>query len=159
VAVLSRSAAGDVWADYGALKERLRTISFLLLGTNEYNALEGRVCMRRDEVLTVLRKHREGLRADHGIVSLALFGSVARDEANANSDVDLLVEFDNSRRISLFDIVSAAQHIEHLLDLSEDKVDLVIRHNVIPELRDIIYGEAIDVFDAEKMETSRATSS
>ena len=81
--------------------------------------------------------------------SLWLFGSVARDEAGPNSDVDFLVDVD--RRISLFDLVDAALFLERLLQVP--RVDLVIRTNVIPELRDIIYGEAIDVFDAS--ETSR----
>jgi len=106
--------------------------------------------MKRDEVLSVLRAHRDRLRSEHGVKSLGLFGSMARDEAGPNSDVDLLVEFD--RRISLFDLVGTAQYIEKLLNLPEDKVDLVIRHNVIPELRDVIYGEAVDVFDSEKVE-------
>ncbi len=106
--------------------------------------------MRKADVLRILRANEAALRRDHFFKSLALFGSVARDEAGPNSDVDLLVEFD--RRISLFDLVGAAQHIEKLLGLPEDRVDLVLRRNVIPELRDIIYGEAIDVFDAEKVE-------
>jgi predicted nucleotidyltransferase len=112
--------------------------------------------MKRDEVLAVLRAHREELRSEHGVKSLGLFGSVARDEAGPDSDVDLLVEFD--RRISLFDLVGTALHIEKLLGLKEDQVDLVIRHNVIPELRDVIYGEAIDVFDSEKVEISNTPS-
>jgi hypothetical protein len=106
--------------------------------------------LRKADVLRVLREHEAALRRDHFVKSLALFGSVARDEAGPDSDVDLLVEFD--RRISLFDLVGAAQHIEKLLGLPEDRVDLVLRRNVIPELREVIYGEAIDVFDAEKVE-------
>ena len=38
--------------------------------------------------------------------------------------------------------------------LGVPRVDLVIRANVIPELKDIIYGEAIQVFDAAEMEVS-----
>jgi len=48
--------------------------------------------MTRDEALAVLNT----LRADYirfGVKSLALFGSVARDEARSDSDVDILVEF------------------------------------------------------------------
>jgi predicted nucleotidyltransferase len=106
--------------------------------------------MRRDELLRILREHRDQLRKQFGLKSLELFGSEARDEAGPNSDVDLLVEVD--RRISPFDLVDAALFLERLLGVP--KVDLVIRANVIPELKDIIYGEAIDVFDAEEMEVS-----
>ena len=49
--------------------------------------------MRRDEVIELLRAHRAEIDA-FGVKSLALFGSVARDEARADSDVDVLVEFE-----------------------------------------------------------------
>jgi predicted nucleotidyltransferase len=51
--------------------------------------------MNRNQVLKIIADHRETLARDFGVKSLALFGSVVRDEANAASDVDLLVEFDD----------------------------------------------------------------
>ena len=45
---------------------------------------------RRADVLRVLAEHRAELEA-MGVASLAVFGSVARDEARPNSDVDILV--------------------------------------------------------------------
>ncbi|TRU83627.1 MAG: hypothetical protein EWV54_19670, partial [Microcystis novacekii Mn_MB_F_20050700_S1D] len=48
--------------------------------------------MKRDEVLAILAAHREQLQT-LGVKSLSLFGSVARDEAHSDSDVDFLVEF------------------------------------------------------------------
>ena len=50
--------------------------------------------MKRDQVLKILTEHRLELRDKFGVKSLALFGSVARDEASQTSDVDLLVEFE-----------------------------------------------------------------
>ena len=113
--------------------------------------------MRKDEALRILRTNEATLRRDYFVKSLALFGSMARDEEGPNSDVDLLVEFD--RRISLFDLVGTAQYIEKLLNLPEDKVDLVIRDAVIPELREAIYGEAIAVFSERQMEISHPAHS
>ena len=49
--------------------------------------------MRRDEVLSIIAAHRDELRR-MGVLSLSIFGSVARDEAGPQSDVDLLVELD-----------------------------------------------------------------
>lgn len=49
--------------------------------------------MKRDEVIGFLSLHRQELEERFGVGSLALFGSVARDEAGSESDVDLLVEF------------------------------------------------------------------
>jgi predicted nucleotidyltransferase len=105
--------------------------------------------MRRDEALAVLRANEDTLRQKYYVQSLELFGSVVRDEALPGSDVDLLVEFD--RPISLFDLVDTGLFLERVLRVP--KVDLVIRHNVIPELREVIYGEAVHVFDSEKVET------
>jgi len=113
--------------------------------------------MKRKEVLETLSAHRNELRERFGVKSLALFGSVVRDEAADNSDVDLLVEFD--RRISLFHLVGTAQYLEELLGVGEDKVDLVIRDAVIPELQDFIYGEAVNVFDTAPMEVSNPAHS
>ena len=48
--------------------------------------------MKRDEVLAVLRQQRETLRTRFGASRLALFGSVARDQATSASDVDVLVD-------------------------------------------------------------------
>jgi len=49
--------------------------------------------MNRAEVIDFLSSHREELEERFRVVSLALFGSTARDEAGPESDVDLLVEF------------------------------------------------------------------
>lgn len=49
--------------------------------------------MNRDEVISFLSSHREELEKRFRVVSLALFGSTARNEAGPDSDVDLLVEF------------------------------------------------------------------
>lgn len=106
--------------------------------------------LRKAVVLRILRANEAALRGDYFVKTLALFGSVARDEARSASDVDLLVEFD--RRIGLFHLVGTAQHIERLLNLPEDKVDLVLRRAVLPELQRQIFAEAIDVFDTATME-------
>jgi predicted nucleotidyltransferase len=45
--------------------------------------------MNRDFVIQTLQKQEAALRQEFGVKSLLLFGSVARDEANSTSDVDL----------------------------------------------------------------------
>jgi predicted nucleotidyltransferase len=49
--------------------------------------------MKKGEVIRILKSHRKELEEHFFVSSLSLFGSVARDEASADSDVDLLVEF------------------------------------------------------------------
>ena len=68
--------------------------------------------MRRHEVIELLRAHRAEIDA-FGVKSLALFGSVARDEARPDSDVDVLVEFDGPTRFRAH--VGLIVYLEELL--------------------------------------------
>ena len=96
--------------------------------------------MQRDEALRILAAHRDEIRA-LGVTSLALFGSVARDEAGPESDVDLLVELDPAAHIGLFRFVEIQLFLEDLLNRP---VDLVTRASLVPELREGILREAVD---------------
>ncbi len=75
--------------------------------------------------------HRLGAR------SVALFGSFARDEANEQSDVDLLVELDEHTFDRYMDLKL------RLEDLLERRVDLVLIDGLKPRVRDKILSEAI----------------
>jgi predicted nucleotidyltransferase len=58
----------------------------------ELNFLKGKD-MGRDKVLAILEQHW-GVLKSFGVRSLSIFGSVARDEARSDSDVDILVELE-----------------------------------------------------------------
>jgi predicted nucleotidyltransferase len=47
----------------------------------------------REKVLALLRQHWAEIQAKFGVERLMLFGSTARGEAHAGSDIDLLVRF------------------------------------------------------------------
>ena len=96
--------------------------------------------MKRTEVLRILHEKRSELAEKYGVKSLALFGSVARDEARPDSDVDLLVEFD--RPVGLFAFISLQQFLENLLG---SKVDLGTLRSLKPRLKDSVLQEAIHV--------------
>jgi predicted nucleotidyltransferase len=68
-----------------------------------------------DEVIATLRAHEAELRAA-GIRHLSLFGSVARGDAEADSDVDLAVEFDPAARMDMFRLSRLEQRMAELLD-------------------------------------------
>ena len=97
--------------------------------------------MKRETILTQLRSHRDFLRSEFGVQSLALFGSLARDESRPDSDVDILIDFD--RPVSYFDLFHVEDYLTQVLGVA--KVDLVMRRAVHPALRDNIFREAIDV--------------
>lgn len=95
--------------------------------------------LTRQQVLDRIAEVEPELRRMH-VTRLELFGSVARDEATDASDVDMLVEFDTDARISLMDFARVEAFLENRLGC---KVDLTMRHCVVPALQDRIYGEAI----------------
>jgi predicted nucleotidyltransferase len=96
--------------------------------------------MNRNQVLKIIADHREKLIRDFGVKSLALFGSVVRDEATPASDVDLFVEFDG-RPVGLFHLSRTQQYLESILGVP--KVDLVLRDGIKPALKERILREAI----------------
>jgi hypothetical protein len=110
--------------------------------------------MKRDEVIRVLCEHRGELREQFGVKSLALFGSVARDEATPSSDIDILVELD--KRVSLFDLIGLQLHLQDVLGVP--KVDAVMRDSIYPAIKDDILNEAIDVCPPEVALQDRAHS-
>lgn len=76
--------------------------------------------------------------ASHGARNVRVFGSIARGEAGATSDVDLLVEMEPGR--SLLDLVGLWQDLEDLLG---DHVDVLSDRDLSPHLRDRITAEAV----------------
>jgi predicted nucleotidyltransferase len=78
-----------------------------------------------------------------GATALYLFGSTARDEAQPASDLDLFIDYDESSRFSLLDLVGMKQAIEGELGV---KIDIATRNSLHPRLKDEIENSAIRVF-------------
>jgi predicted nucleotidyltransferase len=70
-----------------------------------------------------------------------LFGSVARDEAQTDSDIDLLVEFDHP--VGLFTFVRLKRYLEEIL---ESPVDPGTPDSLKPYLQESIFQEAVRAF-------------
>lgn len=97
--------------------------------------------LSRERILARLRAHRETLAGEFGVAELALFGSVARGESGAGSDVDLMVEL--SRPLG-WDVVLLRDYLESLLGAP---VDLVLRGGLVqrPALWDRVSRELVYV--------------
>lgn len=90
---------------------------------------------RRNDVLACLAQHRDTLHA-YSVRSLALFGSVARDEATAESDIDILVEFETP--VGMFEFLDLKEYLEELLGAD---VDLVTPRALKPHFREQVFRE------------------
>ena len=97
--------------------------------------------MRRDDVLAVLKAHRPMFVERFDVAHLTLFGSVARDQAEEASDLDLLVEFTGakSRSKAYFGLMF------YLEDLLKREIDLVTEPALRREFRPYVESEAIRV--------------
>jgi len=85
---------------------------------------------KRDEILQICAKY--------GARNVRVFGSVARGEADEQSDIDLLVEFEPSR--SLLDHAGLWIELQELLGV---KVDVVSERGLKPRIRERVLQEAI----------------
>ncbi|MBL0715236.1 MAG: nucleotidyltransferase family protein [Desulfosarcina sp.] len=95
--------------------------------------------MNRDSILKTLSNHKQLLRR-HGVKAIRLFGSFARGEAAAGSDVDLLVEFEPTAHVGLFEFSRLRHELSNLLGC---EVDLATPDALHKAMRDEILNEAI----------------
>lgn len=96
--------------------------------------------MSRDEIIIRLRENEAALRAK-GVLHAALFGSRARGDNAAGSDTDILIEFDPTARVTVFDYAGLKRESAALFD---GPVDVVNRDGLKPYLKraalDAIYA-------------------
>jgi len=95
------------------------------------------VVQQREAVLAALSAHRPELDS-HGVRSLLLFGSTARNEATSDSDVDLVVEFD--RPVGFFALTRLRLDLEAWLGRP---VDLLTVDALRPEMRERVLRDAL----------------
>jgi predicted nucleotidyltransferase len=89
-----------------------------------------------NSLITLNRHTILNLSKQHGIKSIALFGSMARNEINQNSDVDFLVELEAGR--DLFDLGELLIDLQSLL---QRKVDLVTKNALHPRIYEQVMKE------------------
>lgn len=90
------------------------------------------IAEKRDDIIHIV--------TEHGAHNIRIFGSVARGEADTESDLDLLVEIEKGR--SLLDHIALSQDLEDLLGC---KVDVISEKALHWYIRDRILKEAIPI--------------
>jgi uncharacterized protein len=96
--------------------------------------------MKKQQAIELLTRSKPLLQKQFGVTRLALFGSTARDTAQPNSDIDILINFDAPATSKRYFGV-----LFYLEDLLECPVDLVTETALRPELRPFIEAEIIYV--------------
>jgi len=91
------------------------------------------------DVLTLLRQHEPILKERFGVMSVGIFGSFVRGEERPESDVDVLVVFNEGEET--FDHYMDCKF--YLEDLFGKKVDLVIKDTLKKRLKEPILNEVI----------------
>ena len=94
----------------------------------------------RDQVLALLKTFIERYKSEYGLISLGIFGSFARGEAQSDSDVDIVFDTDAP---NLFMTAMMKQDLEELLGRRVDVLQL--RGLTNPRLKARIEKEAVYV--------------
>lgn len=93
-----------------------------------------------DEIVKMLRDSIPYLANRYGVKRLGVFGSYVRGEADGESDLDILVEFE--RAPTLWELVRLERELGDKMGV---KVDLVMKKNLKPRVRDAVLKEVVAV--------------
>ena len=99
--------------------------------------------MDRDAIIQAIRELAPTLRERFGVASLGIFGSVARGDAGPDSDIDVLVGFDQGARITFFTLSDIRVAIE---EVTGQGVDIVEDHEHLrPHFRRTVERDLVNV--------------
>ena len=102
--------------------------------------------MKSDEILARLRENETALRA-RGVKHAALFGSCARGDNRPDSDIDIMVEFDPTAHVTVFNYAGLKDYIAGLFD---GPVDVVSHEGLKPYVRPAATTDAIYASDTAR---------
>lgn len=91
--------------------------------------------MHKKDILNYLKSHQEYYYNQFGVKFIGLFGSFARDEANDNSDIDILYKIEKDKKLSMFKYLKLTKQLE---DFFHKKIDLVRDETLKPQVKSYI---------------------
>ena len=97
--------------------------------------------MREGAVSQADFKNKVAIAAQHGAFNVRVFGSVARGQADQNSDLDLLIDYDLNKISPQFP-VRLIRDLETLLNV---KVDIVTSEGLKARIRNEVLQESVSL--------------
>ena len=96
--------------------------------------------LNKDSILTLLRQQKNVLHDKFHVRQIGLFGSFARNEANDESDIDLLVDFEDGN----LDYYTIRRDLNDFLGGEfKREIDIAISKSLKPFFRDTILKQAV----------------
>ena len=94
--------------------------------------------MNKQDILNYLKSQQDKYNNEFGIKFIGLFGSFARDEANDKSDIDILYEIEENKKLSMFKYLKLINELENNF---HKKVDLVRETTLKPQIKNYVYQD------------------
>jgi len=94
--------------------------------------------MNKQDILNYLKSQQGKYNNKFGIKFIGLFGSFAREEANDESDIDILYEIQKDKKLSIFSYLKLINELENSF---HKKVDLVRETTLKPQIKNYVYKD------------------
>mgnify|MGYP000084269348 CR=1 FL=1 len=94
--------------------------------------------MYKQDILNYLKSNQEYYHDQFGVKFIGLFGSFARDEANDNSDIDILYQIEKDKKLSMFKYLKLTKQLE---DYFHKKIDLVRDETLKSQIKNYIHRD------------------
>ena len=96
--------------------------------------------LKTEELLVKIRELKPLIKKQYKVRNIELFGSIIREDKTENSDIDILVDFEEGA--DLFDMAGLATFLEEKLKL---RVDVVPKRALREEIRESVLREAVPI--------------
>ncbi len=93
-----------------------------------------------EDLKSILHKHKKDLEHEFGVNEIGIFGSYIRGTQQENSDIDVLVNFKKA-----IDLLTFSRLKNHLSELLDSNVDLVMKQSLKPRIGERILSEVVYV--------------
>jgi hypothetical protein len=94
--------------------------------------------MYKQDILNYLKSNQDYYHKQFGVQFIGVFGSFARDEANENSDIDILYKIEKGKKLSMFRYLKLIKQLE---DFFHKKIDLVRDETLKPQVKNYIHKD------------------